>query len=112
VFVGGQFRQRRESGTSHLRLVHDVPAVQYEDPVGVPAGQGEVVAGHQQRPRLRDEFGQRGFGDLRVQRGGGLVGEQHRRPVRGGGHDVGSLQPSRLDYACGMGMYTGYLTIV
>lgn len=26
--------------------------------------------------------------------------------------DLGVLQPGRLDYACGMGMYTGTLTIV
>ncbi|MEV4158424.1 sulfite exporter TauE/SafE family protein [Nocardia salmonicida] len=26
--------------------------------------------------------------------------------------DLGVLDPGRLDYACGMGMYTGYLTIV
>ena len=26
--------------------------------------------------------------------------------------DLGVLQPGTLDYACGMGMYTGQLTIV
>jgi hypothetical protein len=26
--------------------------------------------------------------------------------------DLGVLQPGRLDYTCGMGMYTGFFTIV
>jgi plastocyanin domain-containing protein len=39
--------------------------------------------------------------------------EQKILPVKGETRiDLGVLQPGRLDYACGMGMYTGYLTIV
>lgn len=39
--------------------------------------------------------------------------EQKVLPVRGDTRiDLGVLQPGRLDYACGMGMYTGVITIV
>ncbi|MDX8143196.1 sulfite exporter TauE/SafE family protein [Lentzea sp. BCCO 10_0061] len=39
--------------------------------------------------------------------------EQKILPVRGETRiDLGVLQPGRLDYACGMGMYTGVITIV
>jgi sulfite exporter TauE/SafE len=39
--------------------------------------------------------------------------EQKILPVRGETRiGLGVLQPGRLDYACGMGMYTGHLTIV
>ncbi|SDM29540.1 Sulfite exporter TauE/SafE [Lentzea albidocapillata subsp. violacea] len=39
--------------------------------------------------------------------------EQKVLPVRGETRiDLGVLQPGRLDYACGMGMYTGVITIV
>jgi uncharacterized protein len=39
--------------------------------------------------------------------------EQKVLPVRGETRiDLGVLQPGRLDYACGMGMYTGAITIV
>ncbi|OLZ43542.1 sulfite exporter TauE/SafE family protein [Amycolatopsis keratiniphila] len=39
--------------------------------------------------------------------------EQKILPVRGETRiDLGVLQPGRLDYACGMGMYTGVITVV
>jgi sulfite exporter TauE/SafE len=39
--------------------------------------------------------------------------EQKVLPVKGETRiDLGVLQPGRLDYACGMGMYTGYLTVI
>ena len=39
--------------------------------------------------------------------------EQKILPVKGETRiDLGVLQPGRLDYACGMGMYTGVITIV
>jgi sulfite exporter TauE/SafE len=39
--------------------------------------------------------------------------EQKVLPVTGETRiELGVLQPGRLDYACGMGMYTGYLTVV
>lgn len=42
-----------------------------------------------------------------------IHGEQKILPVDGETRvDLGVLQPGRLDYACGMGMYTGVLTIV
>lgn len=42
-----------------------------------------------------------------------IRGEQKLLPVDGETRiDLGVLEPGRLDYACGMGMYTGFLTIV
>ncbi|WP_344593240.1 sulfite exporter TauE/SafE family protein [Actinomadura vinacea] len=42
-----------------------------------------------------------------------IRGEQKILPVNGETRiDLGVLQPGRLDYACGMGMYTGLITIV
>jgi hypothetical protein len=39
--------------------------------------------------------------------------QQSILPVNGATRiDLGVLRPGRLDYACGMGMYTGFLTIV
>ncbi|MCE7004577.1 sulfite exporter TauE/SafE family protein [Kibdelosporangium philippinense] len=39
--------------------------------------------------------------------------EQKILPVRGETRiDLGVLQPGRLDYACGMGMYTGVITVI
>ncbi|SFQ54332.1 Cupredoxin-like domain-containing protein [Amycolatopsis arida] len=42
-----------------------------------------------------------------------IRGEQKVLPVHGETRvELGVLQPGRLDYACGMGMYTGVITIV
>lgn len=39
--------------------------------------------------------------------------KQYILPVHGDTSiDLGTLKPGRLDYTCGMGMYTGTLTIV
>jgi sulfite exporter TauE/SafE len=41
------------------------------------------------------------------------LGEQTILPITGESRiELGSLRPGRLDYACGMGMYTGTLTVI